>query len=1207
MTRRRNRCIGCGIFFSSLSRHYAKSSCVRGGSKKPRTSPNLGDGVDDNPNDFLSSGNHSDHNLDDLSDDRTSAPDDFEVLDEYFIADCNQVALPSSTQSPSYIFPMQQKAAVLPVPGLQTGEAFVIPSDFQKGRFCFTTNDRSMMRMYNLCDEAGSPRYLMDQLLTQLKVEMKRNQFDPTHFSITKRDAFMARMHRKFPSPPPEAIQVQLESFPEPVTIYRFDAIQQLQAHLLRHDLYGNLEKLNVHPDHRWDQSFLPPSCHMREVTDSAWYKDEVSATIVDTIATIPSDLDNGGSANKSQYQSFLFPVEQYQDATGNDNKESSSLEPVMLGGGLLKSEFNGDHRSRFIIGYIPSFTKKKATAGKSKKKFGAGVRDYHKCMSILLEPLVKAQKDRPLLDVLLGDQIRRVYLIVVMAIILGDGKSTDMLCGRVMSSSSTLRLSRATFTPSDVAADTSPLSISWIKSRVIEELTRAALFDVTCKKRSEWNRFLHEDVPTVSGEKKYISAANRRVRICKEILKKALGSHAVRNAFFSVDFASEYGVYGHTLADTMHVLEEGLFKYLLATFLDPLSETTTSNLDDFVAKLLGPKANRCHGMRLFPRVNFTRGFSRLTLLSSEERVGELIALVIVLQTDTGRAILSDRFSPGFDARRKVRAARFSGNPEEEQERVEHDDEAGDEEEEEDIDVVEEDDEQELDPATKRSSVFVPTKRNIEYVCQKIKQYDLSFLFSAVFPHLPERHIFECLKIIWKMTFRLSPNGAINLPSGRLNIPPFRDYPQEYSPTFVSSCKRLITTFNNNWKPCAIRDEATAADQPTITTNPDEFVACCEKLLALRSFYNYSGEHSHEAIPRKEDGNFDVEPVIKCTREVGASLKAAVNRGEGTNGWKIPKFLDMLLLPNYMNRLGSTGRFHVGFAERGLKNWAKKPANTAQKRGGGVFEGQCAARIREKSMINHALTQMDSDSDEEDSCEEADTHSVDDTNVGGARFHIRIEREDPPNQRQRKVTCTRLNSRQKAHHLQIALPSTILHHFKTVGRFGQVYELRTEVLIEGTRYRAHPNYRGAGPWYDYATVKFEMPVLPDYRVFVNDNQQYPAKLVAFFRLLPETEFHVLAHCGQYQKRDSVIYSRRSLLTRSWLYEVTAGQNPRPLYQVVGSLRDNIHVKGHIFAIEENPGFHDRYSREEDKRFMVLSDMRKVWPRVFMRGEEGLTR
>ena len=89
------------------------------------------------------------------------------------------------------------------IPGLESGNAFLLPPDFNKGRFCFTKNDRAMMRLYNICDEAGSLRYLMDQILRQLKVESKRSQFDPIHYSITKRDAFMARIHRKFPSPPP--------------------------------------------------------------------------------------------------------------------------------------------------------------------------------------------------------------------------------------------------------------------------------------------------------------------------------------------------------------------------------------------------------------------------------------------------------------------------------------------------------------------------------------------------------------------------------------------------------------------------------------------------------------------------------------------------------------------------------------------------------------------------------------------------------------------------------------------------------------------------------------------------------------------------------------------------------------------------------------------------------------------------------------------
>jgi hypothetical protein len=80
-----------------------------------------------------------------------------------------------------------------------------------------------------LCDQAGSPRYLMDKIIAQLKVEISRNQFDPSHSSLMKRDSFMGRMHRKFSSPPPEPIQVQLESFSEPITVYQFNDVQQLQ------------------------------------------------------------------------------------------------------------------------------------------------------------------------------------------------------------------------------------------------------------------------------------------------------------------------------------------------------------------------------------------------------------------------------------------------------------------------------------------------------------------------------------------------------------------------------------------------------------------------------------------------------------------------------------------------------------------------------------------------------------------------------------------------------------------------------------------------------------------------------------------------------------------------------------------------------------------------------------------------------------------
>jgi hypothetical protein len=412
----------------------------------------------------------------------------------------------------------------------------------------------------------------------------------------------------------------------------------------------------------------------------------------------------------------------------------------------------------------------------------------------------------------------------------------------------------------------------------------------------------------------------------------------------------------------------------------------------------------------------------------------------------------------------------------------------------------------------------------------------------------------------------------------------------------------LNTKFLNN--PPQPGQQTFDLEQPTITTNESDFLQCCEQLLALRSFYNYSGVHCPEAIPLKEDGTLDVESVEEHTRVAAQLLKLSVNRGKGTMHWNIPKFIDLLLLPHYMGYLGSTGRFHVGFAERGLKQWAKKPADTAQKRGGGVFEGQVAARIQERAMIDHALNQMNSDEEEEEP-DNDDTIPDWSADVSGSRYNIHIRRNNEGENRGKAVDCIRVDSRNRVQSVQgILLPDTILKHFKTIGRIGNVFEYRTEAIIEGTRYRTHPNYRGEGPWYDFVEVQFDLEGAIDYNVTVDDHSRYPAKLLGFYRLISDpgevdTEFLVLAHCVQYQTLESEIYNARSHLVRPWLYEVKAGINPPPMYRTIGSVRTDVMVKQHIFGVEEIPGFHPRYPTDLDKRLLVLSDMRTEWPNVFM--------
>ncbi len=79
----------------------------------------------------------------------------------------------------------------------------------------------------------------------------------------------------------------------------------------------------------------------MREVTDGSWYKQVISKYIKRETVHQHSDLD---LVEEDPYQPFVISLELYQDATGTENKEGFSLEPVVLTTGLLKSEFNSDH-----------------------------------------------------------------------------------------------------------------------------------------------------------------------------------------------------------------------------------------------------------------------------------------------------------------------------------------------------------------------------------------------------------------------------------------------------------------------------------------------------------------------------------------------------------------------------------------------------------------------------------------------------------------------------------------------------------------------------------------------------------------------------------------------------------------------------------------------------------------------------------------------
>ena len=70
---------------------------------------------------------------------------------------------------------------------------------------------------------------------------------------------------------------------------------------------------------------------------------------------------------------------------------------------------------------------------------------------------------------------------------------------------------------------------------------------------------------------------------------------------------------------------------------LDTLPESLQTELDRLVEKLFAKLRSKERGS--YPRLNFSKGFSKLTMLTSDEWAGKLFVLLIVLQTDLGKEI----------------------------------------------------------------------------------------------------------------------------------------------------------------------------------------------------------------------------------------------------------------------------------------------------------------------------------------------------------------------------------------------------------------------------------------------------------------------------------------------------------------------------------------------------------------------------------------
>ena len=952
------------------------------------------------------------------------------------------------------------------------GEPFEFPIQTQMALYSdrFFGVDKVLAKFHHTCYQAGAPRYLADELIKVLQNGATQYGFTLSDPRITQRPSLLKRLQQTIPAPPPKAIKVNLESGFS-TTVFAFDFQDQLQRHLLS-PAFANYDNLQFSaPDTAEDSPFdchaVHKECSYSDICSAQWYQD--------ALQMYHEDLTTGTF--------MLHPFIAYMDKTGVDKVDRTSLEPIAITSALLTQEARENVDNWIHLGFVPNqkwICDRNPGVSRGKHR-SISQRDYHHCLSKLLQPLKDLQKQRPVMLFRRGSTTCALRIIAPLAAMVGDNLSNDTLAQRVGDKTeSTPRLSRrclCAFQDADNAIHKCH-ELSW---EMVHKLSVGAL-GVTYGKDNPSQNVIEEStnyehwrmyVDMKAGNNHQLRSTilkikQHRMSICDVILHKVLGCQSLQNAFHGIDFGpTDNGILRATTSDLMHTIEEGLIPNILQVIFELMPDSQLKQIDQYVHSLFQSSRNRSREKDQYPRINFQNGFTKLTNLCAHERVGQLFMLSIILQTEKGRNLLAPRFDPDFDNQRAQRIAKMRASnvrehkpgkkcapnhaigtdrqpnePQNASRGIDH-----------------------RPPPLGQEDNSIP-----ELEWNDIKEYlssiQLGYIHESIYPSLPTHHQM-LLRNVLKKTVK--PTWKKSIDAIQLQCPPqFQTLPDlDYLPTeypinpprrggtktphhpLVMNCSKQ--ELEKAWTPSVYRS---SSDDPPITlalTMP-ELTYLVEAILLLHSCVKkpqYVFDPNDKYLqPGEHERNLQRFPfALSLLLRV---LTHGIHRGQGTKGWKLQKILELShLLPDVI-QFGSAAGFNTNTGERNLKTWAKLPSRTAQKNNDIDHLMQTSMRIHEGFLLSVASQDVPT---------QHSHGSNQNTSVSGEKYLMCSKTG-----KFTKVIGTRHQEVVKAP----ISPSAIhwfLEHFED--KEERLIPIYTEFSVRDEVCRAHADYRNNGPWYDY--------------------------------------------------------------------------------------------------------------------------------------------
>ncbi len=265
--------------------------------------------------------------------------------------------------------------------------------------------------------------------------------------------------------------------------------------------------------------------------------------------------------------------------------------------------------------------------------------------------------------------------------------------------------------------------------------------------------------------------------------------------------------------------------------------------------------------------------------------------------------------------------------------------------------------------------------------------------------------------------------------------------------------------------------------------------------------------------------------ALSGIRKMLHQVKTVAPRNE-KQGWKIPKFHEILHLPWAIRQWGSPMNFDAGHCESHHKTNCKKPANTAQKRRM-YYEKQVGLRYVEMLVVERANELINGS--KQNACDQNDDiANVDEVNgvqenVKRASYYVVSKNENnvifvewlknnAPGTKESSA-----NGKLSIDYVHPGLSKWLIENLSQNYNDGMVVCL-TEYSRNDTLFRAHPCYKNESPWYDWVNIPFEMAN--------GELVKFPCKILCFVMVEDDLKV-VFITCSTC---DSVKYS---VLTDRW--------------------------------------------------------------------------